>query len=84
MPDTIDRLAVEIAKALRLAGIDSVHAGRPLSKAEVAEFLGISERSVDNYVKRKLIPHIKLGNRILFNLADVRAALQKHTVKGVN
>jgi len=81
MPDSIDKLAVEIAKALRAAGLDSVHTGRPLSKAEIAEFLGVSERSIDNYVARKLIPHIKLGNRVLFNLPDVRAALQKSTIK---
>jgi excisionase family DNA binding protein len=58
---------------------------RPMTKAELAEYLGVSPRTVDNYVSGRKIPFIKLGSRLIrFRLADVDRALKRYTVEEVS
>ncbi len=46
-----------------------------MSERELAFVLGISVRSIRNYVARGLIPRIKIGRRVLFRWATVQSAL---------
>jgi excisionase family DNA binding protein len=57
---------------------------RPMTKAELAEFLRVSDRTVDNYVIGRVIPYIKIGRSVRFRLADVEKALSRYTVKEVS
>ena len=54
-----------------------------LSEREVSLYLGLSPRSVRNLRKRRLIPYIKLGGRVLFRLAEIDRALAKLEVRSV-
>jgi excisionase family DNA binding protein len=63
-------------------GTDRIHS-RPITKTELAKFLGVSPRTVDSYVSSRRIPYIKLGRLVRFRLADVERALQRFTVEEV-
>jgi len=52
-------------------------------KTAVAKHTQLSERSVDNLVRRRAIPFAKIGRSIRFRLADVDAALQRFVRKEV-
>jgi excisionase family DNA binding protein len=56
---------------------------QPITKPELAQFLRVSERTVDNYVASRRIPYIKIGRSIRFQLADVQKALKKFTVREI-
>lgn len=47
-----------------------------LSRKEVAELLGITLVTLDNWVKRSLIPASRIGSRVLFKREDVYKALK--------
>lgn len=57
---------------------------RLLSKKEIARFLGKSPRTIDNLMKSRAIPHVKLGRSVGFRLRDVERALAKLTVNEVS
>ena len=57
---------------------------RPITKDELAKFLRVSSRTVDNYVSRRRIPYIKLGRIVRFRLPDVERALRRFTVEEVS
>lgn len=69
------------------AQMDQSHINRSrlLDKEGLREALALpSTRMVDELVRRRRIPVIRLGYRTLrFNLADVEAALTKLTIKEV-
>lgn len=74
-------MAEPLADKFRAIGIPYQ---RPMTKAELAEFLRVSDRTVDNYVIGRVIPYIKLGRAVRFRLADVEKALSRYTVKEVS
>jgi len=48
------------------------------TKKQVAEFLGLSVRTVDTYLQKGL-PHVKLGKRrCRFDLAEVKLWVNEH------
>ena len=56
---------------------ESTHMSRQLySKKETAKALGISVRTIDNLIARKVIPSIRIGSRRLFRIERVIAALE--------
>jgi excisionase family DNA binding protein len=59
--------------------------GRHLhSKQEVALAVGVSPRTVDNWMAQKRIPFIRLSPRLIrFDLNRVKAALARYEVKEV-
>jgi predicted DNA-binding transcriptional regulator AlpA len=58
--------------------------GHLLSKHEVAAACGVSERTVDNWLAKKLIPQLRLSARLTrFSLPKVLAALARFEVKEV-
>lgn len=46
------------------------------NKRQAAEFLHISEHSVSGKVSRRELPFIKLGRRVLFDPADLKAFIE--------
>lgn len=38
---------------------------------EAAEMLGVSEWTIYDWARRKIIPHIKVGKRVLFRRASI-------------
>ena len=54
-----------------------------MTKAELAEFLDVSLRTVDSYISSRRIPYIKIGRLVRFRLPDVERALKRYTVEEV-
>jgi excisionase family DNA binding protein len=54
-----------------------------LSEREVAWYLGISERNARVLRQRRMIPHVRLGGRILYRLAEVNKALERLEIRAV-
>jgi excisionase family DNA binding protein len=57
---------------------------RLLTKPEIGQIIGKSMRSVDNMMRRRQIPFIRIGRNVRFKLAAVEKALEKLTVKEVS
>jgi len=54
---------------------------RFLSKRELAEFLGISVFTIDSWVsERREIPYVKMGKRVMFDIADVLSWIEVNKV----
>jgi len=57
---------------------------RLLSKRELARALGVSPRTIENWLAAKKIPQLRLSARLTrFNLARVESALSRYEVKEV-
>lgn len=52
-----------------------------ITRKEVADYLNVSVQSVINYTNRGLLTSYKIGRRVLYNEAEVIAALQSCAVK---
>ena len=65
--------------------IDRIRRDPPLvmNEAQVAAYLSICPRSVRNLRRRRLIPYLRLGGRILYRLAEVNRALEKLEIRSV-
>jgi excisionase family DNA binding protein len=62
---------------------------RPLATGEVmltlreaAQKLRVSERTLREYVKRGIVPHLRLGRNILFPLTALEKWIENHTRGG--
>jgi len=53
---------------------------RLITKKELAQYLRLSVFTVDTCVSQNRIPYIKIGRRVLFDLADIDAWLQHQKV----
>jgi excisionase family DNA binding protein len=57
---------------------------RLLSKRELAAVLGVSSRTIENWLSQKRIPQLRLSARLTrFNLARVESALARYEIKEV-
>jgi excisionase family DNA binding protein len=57
---------------------------RLLSKPELAAVLGVSKRTIENWLSQKRIPQLRLSARLTrFSLPKVEAALARYEVKEV-
>jgi excisionase family DNA binding protein len=55
-----------------------------LSKQELALVVGVSPRTIDNWIAQRRIPFIRLSARLIkFNLERVKAALARYEIKEV-
>jgi excisionase family DNA binding protein len=49
-----------------------------VKKAEVARALGVSARTVDSWIAKRMIPYVAVSPRLhLFDLEEVKAALRE-------
>jgi len=51
-----------------------------INKIEAASIMGCTVRSIDNWMKLKLIPHYKFGRAVLFKESDLLEAIEKTKV----
>jgi excisionase family DNA binding protein len=59
-------------------------AKRLLSKRELAVILGVSRRTIENWLAEKRIPRLRLSPRLTrFSLPKVEAALARYEIKEV-
>jgi len=48
-----------------------------LRKTGLAQCLNVSVRTIDNWKAQGIIPYVKIGRVVLFNLREVEAALKR-------
>ena len=54
-----------------------------LSRGQVAEYLGVSPRTVARWTKRGVLPHVRLGRRVIrYRERDLDSLVEKRTVRG--
>jgi len=54
---------------------------RLMSKTDMAAYLGVSDRTLEIWMRRRLIPYIKLGRTVRFRIASVLPYIdEKYTV----
>lgn len=52
-----------------------------MNRQEVAEFVGISVRSVGN-IQGTILPYVKINRRVIFRTVDVLKMLEAHKIGG--
>ena len=55
-----------------------------LTKIQLASLLQKSVRTIEGWTAAKRIPHIKMGKSVMYDMGEVRASLQRHTIKAVH
>ena len=55
-----------------------------VTKNTVALHLGIGVRTVNTWMKRRILPYLKVGRIVRFNLIACDAATQKYQTQGRN
>ncbi len=50
---------------------------------EAATYIGLKVSTLYGWVSEKKIPHVKIGDRVLFDIADLDAFIEKSKVKPV-
>jgi excisionase family DNA binding protein len=58
--------------------LESTERSRLLTKAQIAEELNVTVRTVSNWMSRGVLPHIKVSGRILFPWPEVRETLKRN------
>jgi excisionase family DNA binding protein len=54
-----------------------------LSRGQVAEYLGVSPRTVARWTDRGVLPHVKLSKRVIrYRRCDLEAMVEKRTMRG--
>jgi predicted DNA-binding transcriptional regulator AlpA len=72
------------SKIPALTGPVQGHPHQLLRKRELAAIVSVSERTIDGWVARKLIPYVRLSARMTrYSLASVLVALERYEVKEV-
>jgi len=52
-----------------------------LSKNEVTAYLKISLTTLDRLIKRRALPFVKIGKRVIFKRADIDRFVESRTVR---
>ena len=55
--------------------------GALFNRKQIAKFIGVSERTISNMVRRRQIPVIKFGRNVRFDPVRVRKALEKFEIR---
>jgi excisionase family DNA binding protein len=73
------------AASKAVPGTVAGHSPDLVTKAVIAHDCGVTERTVEHWVRERKIPCVRLGHRtVRYRLADVRRALAKRTVKEIS
>lgn len=51
------------------------------SKKEIAAHFGIGVRTVTDWMRRRIIPFVKVGHVVRFSLSDCESAIRSYLVK---
>jgi excisionase family DNA binding protein len=52
-----------------------------LGKEEAAKLMGCQSRTIDNWMKWRMIPFYKFGKRVFFKKDDLFEAVTKHKIE---
>lgn len=55
---------------------------KPVTQAELAKFLGVTEQTLGNHRNKGKIPFIQIGSRVLYKTSEVIRALEVNQTKG--
>ena len=61
--------------------VQTLTPGALLNRKQIANFIGVSERTISNMVRERRIPVIKLGRSVRFDPIRVRKALDKYEIQ---
>ena len=53
------------------------------NREQVADYIGVSPRTISNMMRKRLIPVIKFGGSVRFDPVKVRKALEKFEIEEV-
>lgn len=70
--------AMRSGEVLNTKPLNPAPSGRLLSKREMAAHLRKSTRTLDEWMRLGLIPHLKISRTVLFDLDEVLAHLRRH------
>ena len=54
-----------------------------LTVSEAADFLGVANQTLYNWVNQRRIPHVKLGKKLLFNPEALKEHIEKNSVQAM-
>ncbi len=55
-----------------------------MRREQAAEFLGVAPRTLSEWQRRRIIPHVKMGKKcVLFKREDLVKAMDRYTVRAV-
>ena len=55
---------------------------RPLTKREIVEFFNVTQRTIEVWMNRGLVPHLKIGQTVRFDLETVKAHMRENCQVG--
>tara|TARA_Y100001933_G_C18799471_1_gene480210 strand:+ start:170 stop:421 length:252 start_codon:yes stop_codon:yes gene_type:complete len=61
--------------------VQTLTPGTLLNRKQIANFIGVSERTISNMVRERRIPVIKFGRSVRFDPIRVRKALDKYEIQ---
>jgi len=73
--------AVCLASPQKIVNEEIIGSEKFITKEEVAERLRVTSRTVDNWMKKNVIPFRKIGRTVRFDWAEVRDHLAQKTGK---
>ena len=53
------------------------------NRKQIAHYIGVSERTISNMMRKRLIPIIKIGKTVRFDPPKVKAALEKYEIEAI-
>jgi excisionase family DNA binding protein len=57
--------------------------GSLFNRREIADYIGVSERTISNMMRQRRIPVIKIGKTVRFDPLKVRKALEKYEIDSI-
>jgi excisionase family DNA binding protein len=57
--------------------------GSLFNRREIADYIGVSERTISNMMRQRRIPVIKIGKSVRFDPSKVRKALDKYEIEAI-
>ena len=57
--------------------------GNLFNRGEIADYIGVSERTISNMMRQRRIPVIKIGKTVRFDPLKVRKALEKYEIESI-
>ena len=53
------------------------------NRKQIADYIGVSERTISNMMSKRIIPVIKIGKSVRFDPSKVRKALDKYEIEAI-
>jgi excisionase family DNA binding protein len=61
----------------------SLTQGSLFNRREIADYIGVCERTISNMMTKRVIPVIKIGKSVRFDPIKVRKALEKYEIESL-